>query len=505
MFRFVSNFLITVIVLLTTVYGYRAATNWREGYSIFDLAKGTKLTATVPTLGQSSLHKGPVVNPNDLQVLETVNRAFADITEAVVPSVVSIDTKKTVRTVIPQGPFGIYGYTQGELTERPAGLGSGSIVSEEGHVVTNHHVVAAADQIEITTHDGSVYGAELIGSDLIADVAVLKIIQPADAPPVKFKPLPFGDSDQVRVGEMALAIGNPFGLSETVTRGIISAKQRQLTDSANEYFQVDAVINPGNSGGPLVNIYGELIGVNVAIFTGQQNVKVWQGIGLSIPSNEAREIYDAIANDKPLERGYLGVGLENVPPEYARALRLKSRGALVRQVSPNSPAQQAGMERGDIVISFDKKPVNSPEDFITRIRRKRSGESADLEIIRQGKEITLSPSFASKADKNTFQIRKVSGQTITESLGIHVQNINSQQRDALGVPETFPAIIISEVKSGSQAESRFRAGDLIHLINRDQVTDVATFYDLLENLPRDTRSIMILSRNGERFAAVLNP
>ncbi|MEM6830231.1 MAG: trypsin-like peptidase domain-containing protein, partial [Bacteroidota bacterium] len=413
---------------------YRTATHFRDGYSIFDLLKGTKFVATAPTLGQSSVVGGPVVNPNDLEVLEKVNRAFADITEAVVPSVVSIDTKKTVnvRRFVPQDPFGMFGYTQTEPTERPAGLGSGAIVSEEGHIITNHHVISGADQIEITTNDGSVYEAELIGSDLIADVAVLKILQPDNQPPVKFKPLPFGDSDKVRVGEMALAIGNPFGLSETVTRGIISAKQRQLNDGANEYFQVDAVINPGNSGGPLVNIYGELIGVNVAIFTGQQNVRVWQGIGLSIPSNEAREIFDAIANDKPLARGYLGLGLDTVPYQYLRAWGLKSPGALVRNVTPDSPAQRAGIRQGDVVIGIDKKALKSPQDFLNRIRRKKGGETSEMQVVRQGRQMALSATFGSKADKNTFQIRKVSGQGITDSLGIQVQNINRQQRDAMG-------------------------------------------------------------------------
>ncbi|MDF1815221.1 MAG: trypsin-like peptidase domain-containing protein [Verrucomicrobiales bacterium] len=507
MARFVSNFLITVVVLLTAVFLYRVVSNTPGQYTIYDLVKGTKLTATSPALGQSGFYQGPVVDPNDLEVLTKVNRALADITEAVVPSVVSIDTKKTVnvRRVVPTGPFGMFGYYQNQPTERSAGLGSGAIVSEEGHIVTNHHVVATADQIQVTLNDGSIFEAELIGSDPIVDVAILKIVQPEGVAPLKFNPLPFGDSDQVRVGEMALAIGNPFGLSETVTRGIISAKQRQLTDSANEYFQVDAVINPGNSGGPLVNIRGELIGVNVAIFTGQQNVKVWQGIGLSIPSNEAREIYEAIANDRPLERGYLGVGLDNVPMQYMQAYRMKTPGALVLEVTPNSPAESAGMQRGDIVIGFDKKAITSPQDFIGRIRRKKSGETADLKILRQGEEITLTPEFVAKADKNTFQIRKVSGQNITESLGIQVQDINRQQRDALGVPANFPAIMISDVKSGSQAESRFKAGDLIHMINRDAVTDVDVFYNLLESLPRDNRSIMILSRNGERFAAVLNP
>ncbi len=501
--RFFTNFFATVAILLTAVFLYRLTMASSNGYDIFDLFGGKKFVATAPLLGQISASR-VTVDPNDLKVLTVVNRALADLTESVVPSVVSIDTKKTVnvptRIADPYG-FGSYlGYKQ---TERPAGLGSGAIVSEEGHIITNHHVIAAADEILVRTHGGGQFEAELIGSDPIADIAVLKIKQPEDADPIKFPALPFGDSDKVRVGEMALAIGNPFGLSETVTRGIISAKQRQLNDSANEYFQVDAVINPGNSGGPLVNIRGELIGVNVAIFTGQENVKVWQGIGLSIPSNEAREIYEAIAHNQPLERGIIGVELDTVPIEAVRAYRLSNRGVLIRNVATKSPAESAGLKRGDIVLGFDGKNINSPQDFIIRSRKKKPGDTVDLKVIRQGQEITLQAKFASKSASSTFTIKKISGEKITESIGIQVQDLSEQQRDALGIPLDLPAIMISHVQPGSQAETRFRAGDLIHIVNRDHITSVDIFYKVLENLPEE-RSIMILSRNGERFAAVLN-
>jgi serine protease Do len=504
MIRFITHFFATVAILLTAVFLYRLTMDSSKTYDIFDLISGRKFVATAPLLGQSSTPRVKV-DPNDLEVLTSVNQAMADLTASVVPSVVSIDTKKTVNVPhrIQTDPFGFGGYLQYKPTERPAGLGSGAIVSEEGHIITNHHVIASADEIQVTCHGGSQFEAEVVGSDPIADIAVLKIKQPDEAEPVKFQALPFGDSDVVRVGEMALAIGNPFGLNETVTRGIISAKQRQLDDSASEYFQVDAVINPGNSGGPLVNIKGELIGVNVAIFTGQENVKVWQGIGLSIPSNEAREIYEAIAHDQPLERGFLGVELDTVPENAVRAYRLTTRGALIRSVAAKSPAEAAGLKRGDIVTGFDGKNIHSPQDFIIRSRKKRTGDTADLKVIRQGREIMLQAQFASKSASSTFKIKKISGQKITESIGIQVADITEQQRDALGIPQGFPAILISHVQPGSQAETRFKAGDLIHFINQDHISSVDMFYKILENLTEE-RSIMILSRNGERFAAVLN-
>ncbi len=511
--RFILHLFITGAVLLLAGQCYWLITRNQAGYGIFDLLGGKQLAAVTPVAGQAGqplLRGEPVMDADDFQVLQTVNSALADLSEAVVHSVVSIDTKTTVNVqrVIPTDPFGMFGYRQNQLLERP-GLGSGAIVSKDGYILTNHHVVAGVDEIQVTTHEGETFEAEWVGSDPNSDIAVLKIRPPEGARDLEFRPLPFGDSDEVRVGEMALAIGNPFGLNETVTRGIISAKQRRLSDGSNEYFQVDAVINPGNSGGPLVNIRGEIIGVNVAIFTGQQDVKVWQGIGLAIPSNEAKAVYDAIVHGRPLERGYLGVYLEDLSERFARVLQLPIRqGALIRDVAKGSPAEESGMLAGDVVIGFDGKRVNEAEDLISGIRRKKRGETAKIRVIREGEELVLTPRFVSKSDTNTIQLKrsiKENGQTISQALGIKVQDLTSFQRTAMGLDDEIPAIIISEVEEGSQAESRFRPGDLIHLVNRERVTSVGKFYDILGALPRDKSSIMILSRDGNRFAAVLNP
>ena len=506
MIRFVFNFTITLVLLLLAAFVLRMASHPGTEYDIFDLIKGKKLegrtAVAFPVLGQSGSAsvRGKQINVNDFEVLTKVNSALADLTEAVVPSVVSIDTTTTVNVqrVIPTDPYGLFGYRQNQQYEKP-GLGSGAIVSEEGHIVTNNHVVAGVDAIQVTTHDGGKFRAELIGSDPNADIAILKIVKPKGSESLRFRPLPFGDSDRVRVGEMALAIGNPFGLSETVTRGIISAKQRQLSDGANEYFQVDAVINPGNSGGPLVNIRGEIIGVNVAIFTGQQDVKVWQGIGLAIPSNEAREIFDAIVHNRPLERGFLGVGLADLR---------NHNGALVIDVAEGSPAEAAGIRKNDVIFGFEGKKIKGAEDLISRIRRKKRGESVPIKIIREGVEVVLEPEFVSKSDTNSLKLSsniKENGQSIAQALGIKVQDLTDQYRRALRLEPGTPGIIISEVEPGSQAESRFRPGDLVIMINQDAITSVGKFYDVLGALPKDKSSIMILSRNGNRFAAILNP
>jgi len=331
MARFLVQLVGVVLIGGFSSYFYLGLIDGHGRYDILDLLKRRPITAAIgtgaPLLAQneeSSLLRAVPLDLNNIGILEEVNRSLADLTDAVVPSVVSIDTTTSVKVtrVVPADPFGFFGYRQSENYQSP-GLGSGFIVTSEGHIMTNHHVVAGVDKIRVTLHDGGQYEAEWIGSDPNVDVAVLQLKAPEGGQLPALQPLSFGDSEAVRVGEMVLAVGNPFGLSETVTRGIISAKQRELSDGANEYFQVDAVINPGNSGGPLVNVRGEVIGVNVAIFTGQQDVRFWQGIGLAIPANEAKEVFEAIVLGRPLIRGYIGLEVENITRNYAIALGLK--------------------------------------------------------------------------------------------------------------------------------------------------------------------------------------
>ncbi|NLT69330.1 MAG: PDZ domain-containing protein, partial [Verrucomicrobiaceae bacterium] len=410
-----------------------------ERYNLLDLLKRRPITAAIgvetPVLAQSDgndasrLLRATPLNLNSTAILEEVNRSLADLTDAVVSSVVSIDTTTSVNVtrVVPTDPFGFFGYRQSESYQSP-GLGSGFIVTEQGHIVTNHHVVAGVDRILVTLHGGGQFEAEWVGSDPNVDVAVLQLKAPEGGQLPPLRPLAFGDSEAVRVGEMVLAVGNPFGLSETVTRGIISAKQRELSDGANEYFQVDAVINPGNSGGPLVNVRGEVIGVNVAIFTGQQDVRVWQGIGLAIPANEVKEVFEAIVLGRPLIRGYIGIEVDNISRNYAIALGLNStQGALITDVVKDSPAEGAGLKPGDVIVKFDGKTTKSAEDTLTRIRSKKAGEVTQLTVIRKGQPIEAVVQAIAKSDTNTLKLRSdiaANGQSIAEALGITVGNLS---------------------------------------------------------------------------------
>ncbi len=484
-------------------------------YDIFDLLKGRPVTAAIggdgvlgQAGGESELLRAVPLDLNDTDVLEKVNLALADLTDAVVPSVVSIDTSriKNVVTAVPTDPWG-FRYRRQNHSFREPGLGSGVIVTEEGYIVTNHHVVAGVDEILVTTHDGSQYPAEWVGSEPNVDVAVLKIKAPEGTPLPKFRPLGFGDSEKVRVGEMVMAVGNPFGLSESVTRGIISAKQRELSDGANEYFQVDAVINPGNSGGPLVNVRGEIIGINVAIFTGQQNVQVWQGIGLAIPANEVREVFEAIVLGRPLIRGYFGLELENISRNYALAVGLRSlEGAVITNVVEGSPAQAAGLMPGDVITKLDGKVMQSAEDTLTRIRSMKSDEKSKVTIIRKGKLMETDVTAMAKSDTNTLRLKSdilTTGQSIVDAIGINVRDLTAAERGSMGVGPDYPAILVSDVQEGSQAERRFQKGDLIHQINRSPVRDVAAFYDLMGSLPTDSATVMTLSRDGKIIQAIL--
>ncbi len=520
MARFFLHLLGVALIGGSSALFYLGLIDGQERYNILDLLKRRPITAAIgietPVLAQSDgndasqLLRATPLDLNSTAVLEEVNRSLADLTDAVVSSVVSIDTTTSVNVtrVVPADPFGFFGYRQSESYQSP-GLGSGFIVTEQGHIVTNHHVVAGVDKILVTLHGGGQFEAEWIGSDPNVDVAVLQLKAPEGGQLPPLRPLAFGDSEAVRVGEMVLAVGNPFGLSETVTRGIISAKQRELSDGANEYFQVDAVINPGNSGGPLVNVRGEVIGVNVAIFTGQQDVRVWQGIGLAIPANEVKGVFEAIVLGRPLIRGYIGIEVDNISRNYAIALGLNStQGALITDVVKDSPAEGAGLKPGDVIVKFDGKTTKTAEDTLTRIRSKKAGEVAQLTVIRKGQAMEAAVQAIAKSDTNTLKLRSdiaANGQSIAEALGITVENLSPTQRAALGLPETTAAVVIAEVKPDSQAAKRFRPGDLIHRINQDAVTDVATFYDLLGSLPQDKTTVMVLSRDGQLIRAFLNP
>lgn len=373
-------FALIIFMLAAILFGW-----WRkdeDGYGVKNLLRGETPSSFTPA-------DKPRLKPNDLSLLSRLNEEYAKLSASVVPSVVSVDTKTLRRGRVMWDPLnGLIG----QRAQVIPGLGSGAIISKEGHVVTNFHVIEGVAEVQVTTSDNKKYPATILGASPDRDIALLKI----ESHRTDFPALKFGNSDEARVGEIVFAVGNPFGLSGTVTQGIISARDRHLSDSQMDYLQTDTVINPGNSGGPLVNIRGEIVGINVAIYRGDQNVQAWQGVGLAVPANNAKMVVDGIqeklkasaaktAGLSTTGRGFLGLEVSSEPVDIDPVWGTSRRGALITDISPNSPAAEAGLKTGDIVTKFQGMAFRSPGDLLQIIRTQPPGNEVKLEVIRNNK------------------------------------------------------------------------------------------------------------------------
>jgi S1-C subfamily serine protease len=402
---------------------------------------------------------------DDVELLNRLNDEYARLTDAVVPSVVSIDTAgvKTTRW--------IDGFGRQFVRPVPTqGQGSGVIVTEEGHVVTNYHVIRGQREIQVRLHNGETFVAEFIDSDPMLDIAVLKIKGEGD-----FRPLKFGDSDRVRRGQIVFAVGNPFGLGETVTQGIISARERSLSDTQRDLFQTDAAINPGNSGGPLVNLQGEIIGINSAIYRPDERVKSgFQGVGFSIPSNDVLEVLLAILERGRPIRGLLGVRMLDLDldPSFRRQVGYRGAGARVMSIVPGSPAEKAGLRAGDVVTKFAGQPIDSIAKMFNLVRDTPVGRTVPIEVWRDGDTTTLearieeavpeipeaseSPSSPASARPGATEVLRAVGLVTT-------------------APASGPGVVVLAVLEQSLAADRLRVGDLVTHINGVPVQSVAEF------------------------------
>ncbi|EDY19358.1 2-alkenal reductase [Chthoniobacter flavus Ellin428] len=325
---------------------------------------------------------GPRVDPKDLQVLAALDSEYTRLVQAVVPSVVSITTTRNAPNINPSMALLLQRLGRGNLTQPTHSLGSGVIVSSEGHILTNHHVIANMDEILVQLTDGRTVPAQVIGSDQGLDIAVLKIN--AD----KLEPLPFGDSDSVSPGQLVFAVGNPFGLQETVTQGIVSAKGRAVKDSVVELLQTDAAVNPGNSGGPLLNVKGEIIGINSSIFSSSDGT--WLGISFAIPSNLARHALESVLKKGRIVRGYLGISMVDNTPEIAKRLGLSdAQGVVIAEVVPNSPAAKAGLKPYDLIRGFNGHSILNLYSLRSHIAEVEVDSKVELRILRGTQEMTI--------------------------------------------------------------------------------------------------------------------
>jgi serine protease Do len=451
----------------------------------------------------------PSLDLNSVDVLQRLDDEYTKVVTAVVPSVVSITTTKTLTRRMPIDPlelfFGRRFSDDGPAQQKVTSLGSGVIVSKEGHIVTNNHVLNGTDDVTVQLSDGREEKAKIVGTDGQIDLAVLKIDLP------NLIPLPIGDSDKVRVGQIVMAIGNPFGLDESVSQGIISAKDRRaMNDSQVEFFQTDTAINPGNSGGPLVNIRGEVIGINTAIYSESGGN---QGIGFAIPSNVVKAAMKSIISKGRVIRGYLGVGIQPVTKDIAEQFKLDSaRGALVTDVTPGSPAEKAGIIRGDVIRQVNGYDVKDTVSLVNRIAEAEIGSNLTIDLIRDGTAKTVTARITEQpanvvARLNRNQNSPGQPGTSQDALfaGIEVRNLTQQLRAEANVPANVNGVIVTSVDPGSPVAQQVRPGDVIEQINRQPVTNVDEFERVVGQLDSGRPVMVGLARNRQRSFVIIQP
>lgn len=378
---------------------------------------------------------------------------------------------------------------QREYSQR--GLGSGFIISEDGYIVTNNHVIDKARDIEIVLDNGNKYKADVIGKDLKTDLALLKIETSEFLNPVKF-----GNSDDLNIGDWVIAIGNPFGLGHTVTAGIVSAKGRILgIGNYDDFIQTDAPINPGNSGGPLFNIRGEVVGIDTAIISGGQ------GIGFAIPANLATNIIVQIKNTGRVTRGWLGVMIQPITPEIAESLNLRdTNGVLVSDVSSKSPAEKAGVERGDVITRYNGKQITSVNDLTGKVALSKPGSEQYLSLIRGGKTKEIVVNIKEQPDEilsNKTSRNKTESET--EKLGITVSELSPQIRNRYNIDNDTGVIILSVQPGTIGAEAGFIPGDIILEINKSKLDNIDDLDRQLSNATNNESILFLIERGQNTF------
>ena len=436
-----------------------------------------------------------------------VPESFADLADQLMPSVVNISTTQTVRTTTNQFPFQFPpGSPFGEMfkdferpTERKASsLGSGFIIDTKGTVVTNNHVISGADDILVRVGDKE-FKAKVIGADPYMDIAVLKM-ETKD----QFKPVSFGDSDKARVGDWAVAIGNPFGLGGTVTAGIISARNRDINLTRyDDFIQTDASINQGNSGGPLFNLKGEVIGINTAIIAPGQSGSI--GIGFAIPANAASNVIDQLIKFGETKRGWLGVRIQEVTKEIAEVEKLKKpQGALVASVGENSPADKAGIKAGDIILNFDGKKIDTMRTLPKVVASTEVGKSVELKIWRNKKLISkrlilgrLESSEEFK-EKKTKVIKKVED---IEKLKIAVRDITNEDISTRSLNKKTSGVVITEISNRSPLTNLLSVNDIIIEVQKSPVKSSSDLKRLVDNFfqkGEKTLLLTVINKNNQR-------
>ena len=441
-----------------------------------------------------------------------VPESFADLAEKLMPSVVNISTTQTVKTTTNQFPFQFPpGSPFGEMFkdfERPterkaASLGSGFIIKEDGTVITNNHVIANAEDILVRVGDKE-YKAEVIGADPYMDIAVLKMKTKE-----KFSTVNFGDSDKARVGDWAVAIGNPFGLGGTVTAGIISARNRDINLTRyDDFIQTDASINQGNSGGPLFNLQGQVIGINTAIIAPGQSGSI--GIGFAIPANAASNVIDQLIEFGETKRGWLGVRIQEVTKEIADVEKLKKPvGALVASVGQNSPADKAGIKAGDIILEFDGKKIDTMRTLPKVVANTKVGKSVEIKVWRNKKSISKRLILGRLESSEEFKEKKtktVKKENEIETLKITVRDITSEDITSRDLKKNTKGAIIVSIANRSPLSNLLNVNDIIIEVQKTSVKNSSDLNKLVEGIFKKGEKTLLLTiidnNNRRRYLGV---
>ena len=490
----------SLIIALVVACG---AIGWVAASGRFDRSENRRPTVSI------------AVNDSPLERQTKFTSSFSPVVKKVAPSVVNVFTTKTVRNPMPEitpffddpffrrffgSPFGDNEGRRQPRTFKERSLGSGVIVTKDGYILTNNHVVDGADEIKVARDkDKKQFTAKVIGRDPRTDIAVLKI----DAKDLPF--ITFADSDKIEVGDVVLALGNPFGIGQTVTMGIVSATGRggMGIEDYEDFIQTDAAINPGNSGGALVDAEGRLVGLNTAILSRSGGN---QGVGFAIPANLARSVMDQLIEKGRIERGFLGVRIKDLTPELARQFNVpdNTSGALVTQLEDRSAAAEAGVQSGDVIIELNGTPVKDRRNLQLMVGRLSPGDKVSLKVLRDGKEKTFTVALKEMPEQKLASANNEPGDKESDALnGVTVGDIDSAARSRFNIPDRVKGALITEVDPDSASyEAGLRPGDVIQEIDHKRVTNAAEAVEVSKHVKTKQVLVRFWSRGGSDYVVV---
>ncbi len=466
------------------------------------------LTLVVALLGLGMLLSSPARAQTAI-----TSDTFAELAKSTSGAVVNISTEKVVKNDMkeyfggqgphgegpgspfgPEGPFrdfrDFFDKFFGEMpkTFKTRSLGSGFIIDPQGVLVTNNHVVEGADKIKVILVGGKEYQATVKGRDPKTDLALIQIVDP----PPNLSFLKFGDSDAIRQGDWVMAVGNPFGLSHTVTQGIISAKGRVIgAGPYDNFLQTDASINPGNSGGPLINLQGEVVGINTAILASGQ------GIGFATPSNIAKSIIPQLREKGKVIRGMIGVQVQNVTPELAKSFNMaEAKGALVAEVNPGSPAEKAGIQRGDIIIDYNGHPIHEMNELPRLVADTPPGTKTTVKVLREGKEKTLNVTISEMTEEKQAQAGPSEGGEEETPLGVMVKNLTPELAKRFRLRDNKGVVVVQVAPGSPGADAGLRPGDLMLEVSGQVVSSVKDYLGAVKKLKKGQYVRFLIKRQG---------